>query len=364
MKSVTDTKLRSQTRRPDLAILWLSVLLLLPAGLAAKTNKPAALFKDPSELKITLSGPWRTVKSQIKKDIRYPAQLTYIDADGQQRILDVEVAPRGISRRNLVCKFPPLKVYFDKEQTKDTAFRGNKSLKLVSYCHSSPKYEQYNIKEFLIYRIYNLITDLSFRVKPLVVDYVDTVKKGKPVTRFGFLIEDIDAVAKRNKLKKLKSGRVTIKQLDPAETSKYMLFQYLVGNLDWSATSGKSETRCCHNSRAIGKSDNELPKYMIPYDFDSTGLVSTHYAAPPLGLKVGTNIRQRLYRGFCMHNDFLPKAAELFAQERENIVALFTDDKHLNDRIRAKAINYLGGFYTVLNDPKRFKSKITDKCRG
>ncbi len=364
MKSVAGNDLNPEPHRSKLPILWLCLLLLSAPGFAAETGKPPALFKDPSELKITLKGPWRKVKSQIKKDFRYPAQLIYNDVNGQQRILDVEVAPRGISRRNLVCKFPPLKVYFDRKKTKGTAFRGNKSLKLVSYCQTSPKYEQYNIKEFLIYRIYNLITAMSFRVKPLVVDYVDNEKKGKSVTRFGFLIEDIDAVAKRNKMKKLVSGKVSVRQLDPAETSKFMLFQYLVGNLDWSATSGKSETRCCHNSRAISTHEHELPKYMIPYDFDSTGLVSTHYSVPPLGLKAGTNIRRRLYRGFCAHNDFLPKTVELFHQERANIVALFSNDSHLNDRIREKAIAYIGGFYKLLDDPKRFKSNITDMCRG
>ena len=87
-----------------------------------------------------------------------------------------------------------MKVHFDKKAMKGTIFRGNKSLKLVTYCDSNSKYEQYIAKEFLAYRIYNLLTDYSFRVRPMQVSYVDSERGGKPIIRFGFFIEDIDDV--------------------------------------------------------------------------------------------------------------------------------------------------------------------------
>ena len=139
--------------------------------------------------------------------------------------------------------FPPLKVYFDKEKMKGTEFRGIGSLKLVTYCQTHTKYEQYYIKEFLIYRIYNLITDLSFRVKPLKVDYRESDGNKKPLTRFSFLIEDIDDVAKRNDLKKLTLPKVSPKNLHSVETSYMTMFEYMVGNLDWAATGGPDKER-------------------------------------------------------------------------------------------------------------------------
>ena len=314
-------------------------------------------------MEITLSGPWRNIKKNVKKDALYPAKLTYKSADGQQHTIDVEVAPRGISRRLDVCKFPPLKIHFDKKKVKGTEFRGNKSLKLVTYCQANHKYEQYYIKEFLVYRIFNLITEFSFRVKPLMVEYRDSVKTGDSIVRFGFLIEDIDDVAKRNDMKKLTIPVVPINQLDPVLSSNFSLFQYLIGNLDWAATGGPSKDRCCHNSRLIGKGANVNPKYGIPYDFDSSGLVNAHYATPPDGLRV-RNVRQRLFRGLCRHNDTLAQSAELFREKKADIIALFKNNPHLTDKTRDKSIAYIEEFYAVLNDPKRYKKELTDKCRG
>jgi hypothetical protein len=217
--------------------------------------------------------------------------------------------------------------------------------------------------EFLVYRMYNLLTKLSFRVRPMIIEYKDSKDGDNSITRFSFLIEDIDDVAKRNDFKELSIAKTPYKKLDPAITSKLSIFQFMIGNLDWAATSGPKEDSCCHNSRLIGVSNEAVPRYGIPYDFDSSGLVNAHYASPPNGLKM-RNIRQRLYRGFCAFNDELPQTAELFNEKKADILALFENNSYLNDRTRKDAINYIEDFYKILNNPKRFKRDITDKCRG
>ena len=137
----------------------------------------------------------------------------------------------------------------------------------------------------------------------------------------------------------------------------------MIGNLDWAATDGPKENSCCHNSKLIGAGEDVNPKYSIPYDFDASGLVNAHYAAPPDGLKV-RSVRQRLFRGFCAYNDSLPQASELFREKRADILALFENNPNLTDKNRKSAIKYIEDFYKTLNDPKRFKKEITDKCRG
>ncbi len=348
--------------RSTISFSLLSAILFAQPLLAATDSVPPKLFNDSDEWKVTLTGPWRRIQNKSSKDARYPAQLTYPGVDGRDITVDIEVAPRALTRRR-ICDFPPLKVYFDKQEMKGTELRGNKSLKLVTYCDTNKKYEQYYIKEFLVYRIYNLITEYSFRAKPLIVDYKDSTRDSKPVTRFSFLIEDADEVADRNDLKKLTVGRVRRTELDPVETSNYALFQYMIGNLDWSATGGPDKDKCCHNSKVIGKGVNEVPKFVIPYDFDSTGLVNAHYAAPPDKLNI-RNVRQRLYRGFCAQNDTLPQAVALFQEKKPQIMALFEKNTHLTSSNRKRAIRYLEDFYEILDDPKRFKREITDKCRG
>ena len=344
-------------------VLMAGFLLTTSLASAAEKVKPPKLFSDASEMEIVLSGPWNTIKRNLKKDAMYPVQLTYTGADGLEHTIDAEVAPRGITRRLKVCKFPPLKIHFDKKKMKGTEFRGNKSLKLVTYCQVQDKYQQYYLKEFLTYRMYNLLTDYSFRVKPLMIEYKDADKGGDSITRFSFLIEDIDEVADRNNLEKLSVAKISYTQLDPSITSIFSLFEFMIGNLDWSAYSGPKKDGCCHNSRLIGAGNDLNPKYGVPYDFDASGLVNAHYAAPPEGLKV-RSLRQRLYRGFCRFNDQLPQTVALFNDKKTDILALFENNPHLADRTREDTVEYIEDFYEIINNPKRFERDIIDKCRG
>lgn len=349
-------------RRRVVFLLVISFFLIAPLSYAEKKAKPPKLFSHYDELQVTLSGPWNTIKRNKKKDATYPVTLSYTGADGAQHTLDAEVTLRGITRRR-ICDFPPLKIHFDKKKTKGTEFRGNKSLKLVTYCDTNSKYEQYYIKEFLTYRIYNLITEYSFRAQPMVIEYADSERDNKSITRFGFLIEDADELAKRNDLEKLSIASVPYRNLESVTTNQLSLFQYMIGNLDWAATSGPKDDSCCHNSRLIGVGDDVDPKFAVPYDFDSSGLVNAHYAAPPEGLRV-KNVRQRLYRGFCVNNDKLPQTVALFNEKKADILSLFQSNTHLTDHMRNGAIDYIEDFYTVINNPKKLDKQIIDKCRG
>ena len=293
---------------------------------------------------------------------KYPGEITYTDSNGQQHTLHIGITTRGLTRRT-VCDFPPIKLWFDKGELKGTTFRGQGSLKMVTHCKSSKGVEQYYIKEYLSYRIYNLVTPYSFRVRSMTVTYIDSERESKPVVRFGFLIEDVDDVAKRNKLVELEIPKISYRKLDPDETSNYMMFQYLISNLDWSATSGRDPVECCHNTKLIGESPDAVPVFAIPYDLDSSGLVDAHYAAPPSKLRV-RSVRQRLYRGFCVHNDALPAALGRFREQKGNILNLFSEEPLLTSSGKNRAIRFLGEFYTSLAKPGAVDKQLTGKCRG
>jgi len=236
-------------------------------------------------------------------------------------------------------------------------------MQFIQFQKTGNEFEQYNIKEFLIYRIYNLITGYSFRVRPMIVEYKDNQSKNSSLSRFSFLIEDLDDVASRNDLKKLAIAQISYKTLDPVETSKFALFQFMVGNVDFATNHGPEDDSCCHNTKLIGISDYSRPRFSIPYDFDATGLVDAHYAFAPTRLKLH-NIRQRKYRGFCFTNDKLPETVTLFNKKRSDILELFNEEARLSNHDREKAIEYIEDFYKIINDPREFKEAITDKCRG
>lgn len=334
--------------------------LALTCPLAAQ-DKPMKLFETGDTLKIKLHGPWRDIERKAEFQGNYPAKIEWTDELGNNNSLDIEVSRRGLTRQR-VCRYPPIKLYFDKEQVKGTTFRGQKNLKMVTHCDKGSRFEQYYITEMLIYQIYNLITDYSFRVRPLEVVYIDQGGKEQP-ERFGFLIEDDSDVAARNDLKKLNIGEIEPEQMDPVQASNLSLFQYLVGNVDYAALSGPDPEECCHNAKLIGPEpleDGDLV-VVIPYDFDSAGLVNAHYAAPPANLKINS-VTQRLYRGFCIHNDTLEPARERILSKEAEIMALF-DNPLLTSGTQKKAVKFMEKGFFEIRDQKNFEKKIIENCR-
>lgn len=325
------------------------------------TSKPAKLFASSEPISVTISAPWRDLKRNEKYQGTYPAKIEFTDELGNATVLNMTVERRGITRQR-VCRFPPIKLRFEKKAAKGTTFRGQKSLKMVTHCQSSTRYQQYYILEMLIYRMYNLITDFSFRVRPLTVTYVDSERGGQEGPKFAFLIEDDNDVAKRNGQKKLKIAHTKRNRLEPKETSNFALFQYMVSNVDWSALSGPKTNECCHNAKLIGQDPLQDPVYPIPYDFDATGLVNAPYAEPAEQLPV-SKVTQRLYRGFCVHNGTMDDARQRFLNQQQAILALLTNEPLLNSSIRKRALKFLQKFFDILQDDQDFQKKIMAKCR-
>jgi hypothetical protein len=340
----------------------LALLLMLASSFtqAQDAAKPDKIFTSDKVLSVSIEGPWRQIEKADNNTKTWPGTFRYTAADGSMATIPVVISRRGLTRAR-VCDFPPLRLDFDKEAAKGTPFRGAGNLKLVTHCYESPRYSQYYIKEYLAYRIYNLVTPMSFRVQGLDVRYMDGPGDSKPLHRFAFLIEDPDDVAKRNDLQKLVVKETRPSQLDPAQTDRYMLFQFLIANLDWAVISGPGDS-CCHNARLIAPEGGK-PIYPLPYDLDSSGLVNAHYAAPPASLKV-RSVRDRLYRGFCVHNDALPGVLQEFRDLQPQIMALFEKESRLDERNRKDALRFLSGFYTDLEDDKDIKRKLIGNCRG
>ena len=140
---------------------------------------------------------------------------------------------RGHMRKDY-CYLPPLKIVFKSQNSSTLAPLG--SLKLVSQCKTNGPYEQYLLKEFLIYKIYNLLTDLSFRVRLLNVNFLDSSGKKKSITEHAFLMEDIKDLAKRNKCKDLKDVKLSSEATDRRQMTIVSIFEYMIGNLDWGVS--------------------------------------------------------------------------------------------------------------------------------
>jgi hypothetical protein len=365
------TRLTSRHNAMPQKFLWSMALLLTLAihfagaaqAQAVETPKPAKLFSSMDTLDVTLSAPWRSLQKDEDNQDPYPAKIQYQDTAGNTMSLDLTVERRGLTRQKM-CSFPPIKLRFEKETVKGTLFRGQKSLKMVTHCKNSIRYDQLYILEMLAYRMYNLLTDYSFRVRPLQVTYMDSEERESEGTRFAFLIEDDSDVAKRNDLKKVELASIPPQRLDPDQAALLGLFQYMIGNTDWASLRGPDPAECCHNVKLIGPNPLEPRDYIIPlpYDFDSAGLIDAKYAAPYSGLPI-KSVTERLYRGFCIHNTFLEDARQLMLGQQAAILALVDNEGRLTSRSKKKATRYLDDYFEIANDPDEFNRKIIQQCR-
>ena len=327
------------------------------------TGAAQALFASNDPLTLTIEAPLKVIfKEREQVSSYHPGVVILEGREGSRVRLDVQVKTRGkfrLDRRN--CGFPPLRINFKKKQVEGTVFAGQDKLKLVTHCQDKrADYEQYILLEHLAYRTYNLLTDLSYQVRLARITYVDTEGVREPLTKYAFFIEDEDDMAGR-----VGWGVVQVPMVPPFEYEQDQLnlaevFQFLVGNTDWAAfVSPPDKAVCCHNITVIGRPAG--PVYPVPYDFDWTGLVSARYARPDPSLPI-RSVRQRLYRGICRDRSQLDATLPAFQEQKEAIYALVQDQEGLEEKQVERAVKYLDEFYQIVEDPKKVKREMHDRC--
>jgi hypothetical protein len=329
-----------------------------------ETDKPPKLFESDDVLAITLTAPWDDLVKNDENENPYPATIEYRDPGGNIVTHQGTVERRGL-RRNELCQFPPIRLRFEKEAVKGSMFRGQKSLKLVTHCKKADRYDQYYRLEMLAYRMYNLITDYSFRVRPLDATYVDSGDGKTYDRRFAFVIEDDSDVAKRHGLEKLELNFMMPNRFDDRTSSQMSLFQLMIGNLDWSALRGQQGETCCHNVKLVAPEPftNTAKAYPVAYDFDFSGLVNAPYAVPPEGLGV-KSVTQRLYRGYCLNDQVaMPEVRQQFIDFESAIMNLVLQDDMLDKRTKKKAADFLEKFFEMIKDDDDFERNVVKKCR-
>ena len=315
------------------------ILLALALALGA-AQPPKPLFASDGTIRIAIQGPMSTLAGN-RSSVPRAATLT-VGAE----TLPVTLSVRGITRRTAdVCGFPPLRVQFTRPPTASSLFAGQKRLKLVTHCRAGPGFQQYVLLEYVADRMYQQLSPLSFRVRLAEVDYRQ--EDGRPyVQRLGFFLEDTGDVAKRNGLKELHAPeRIPVAVLSPRDSARYALFQHMIGNHDWAMRAGPKGEDCCHNAKLIGASGLAPGAVVpVPYDFDFSGLVNAPYATPPDELRI-TDVRQRVYRGYCAHKGEAAAVAAQMRALRPQLLATLAATPGLEPRTAGKAQSYLDGFF-------------------
>lgn len=329
-------------------------LLVAVSGAVSQTEKidSASFFMDEAVIKMTLSTDMRNLIAQKLKMQDQPAKVTITMPDGTSYSGDVKVRARGKTKKQ-TCNMPPLMVTF---KNPGSPLHPLEKLKLVCGCGTSADEERLVLKEYLVYKIYNFITDKSFRVRLAHITYEDNKGKRKPFTQYGFFIEDVDAMAKRNGCKELNNVSFKIPQVNREQMALVDIFQYMIANTDWSVPNN-------HNIKLIQqRKAPETPPYPVPYDFDYCGLVNAYYAVPAEILNI-EKVTDRLYRGFPRSMEELQQAIAVFNQQKENIYKMINSFEPLAERSKKEVIAYLDDFYKIINDKNRVQQEFIDKAR-
>lgn len=350
MRSDHPSALGIGTRAAICALATLSAAAELPAR--------ADLFGADEPLAVTLSAPFSAVFRDRDEREWQEAQLAYRDASGAEATVPLRVRVRGKSRAAL-CDFPPLLLNFRTSELKGTELEGEDRLKLVTHCESSGNYDQFLLLEYLSYRAWNLVSAASLRARLVNARYIDPAREREVDARPGILLEDEERFAERQGFTMFEGERIERARYDAESLALFDVFQYFLGNTDFSALAGPTGEQCCHNVVPYVRADGVLVP--VPYDFDSAGLINAPHALPNERLPIKT-VRQRLYRGACRTPEELAPALARFESQRAAILALFTEQSGLNPRTAAGARGYVEEFYAVLDDPKRREDAFFDVC--
>lgn len=345
-------------------VALLSAALLLagpPEGNAGDNMSIAPLFSDDSLLSVTIRAPLTTLMTDRPDEQYLGGTFSYVGEDGEEHTLDLKLRTRGNYRRQEKhCDFTPIRLNFRRSQVAGTLLAGQDKLKLVTHCRNTKRYyEQLLLREFLAYRILQLMTTKSFSVRLMQITYIDT-EGGKPLTKLGFVIEDDDDVAARHGMNAVQGGDISSRDLDRRQQNLVNVFQYLIGNTEYSLSIAEPGKYCCHNSDLMAATEGP-PFIPLPYDFDFAGIVNAHYAEPNPRYDL-RDVRQRLYKGECENNDLLPATFQLFHDRKDAIYGIVNELDLFSSRSRRDATAYLDRFYDHISKPKTVTRKFINKC--
>ena len=313
----------------------------------------APLFDDHGVIEFTLTTDFRLLKrDRGQESTDRPAEILLA---GAAEPVPLQVRTRGNFRlrRSTCSDMPPIRLNFAASTAEGTIFAEQDKVKLVTHCRGTDQYERNTLQEYLAYRIYNLLSDVSFKVRLARVTYVDTSGEDDPETKYAFMIEDEDALAERVGGMILDVPRVHPDDYDGQPSLVMALFQHLIGNTDWSEVG-------MHNVVLIRMDDGRhLP---IPYDFDWSGMINARYAEPneTLGIR---NVRQRLYRGFCRDGLDYESAFQQMLSIRDDITRVGQEIAAIDEEAWEDAIDYIDDYYEILESDRRREQLIIRACR-
>ncbi|MEM9720132.1 MAG: hypothetical protein AAGA10_12815 [Bacteroidota bacterium] len=306
------------------------------------------LFSSEEIITIKLIFDMERVTQDVGEDRKaHEAMLIETNPEGKEVSSRLEISVRGNFRRqSQTCGFPPLKLdFFRKKDPPKGVFEGQNKLKLVTHCEDG----EHVLREYLVYKLYNLISPYSFKVRLARVTYQDARGILPLVEEYAFLIEDDKDLAKR-------IGGVDVRQdtVLPTEANRDALttlyvFQCMIGNLDWDLGLVK-------NIKAIDMGE-EIPPIIVPYDFDFSKLVNAPYTFPYVG-----GLERQVFRGICRSEEEVEKVWTYFQTQKKPVLDLYKKFDLLDPLYRKECIGTLKAFYKNIKNLDEVQANFSEFC--
>lgn len=281
-----------------------------------------------------------SIESHRSSNDYFPAHIVFENVMGGVIKHDIKVKTRGKFRRR-TCDMPPLKLDFSKKDLEAAGLLPFDDLKLVTHCLEDPAYSnKLVLKEYLAYKMYNLLTPYSYRVQLLRLTYQDAYNPDRKLKRWAFVLESDDELAAR-------IGGVECKncmgqpeeRFDPIHERMLAMFEYMICNTDWSLKMNR-------NVKFFELPDQRL--IPVPYDFDFSGFVKAPYARSnqDVGQK---GIDHRVFMGFSESAREVYATLALFKTKRPEFNQTLLSFRHLPEEDKMELVQYLDTFYESIN---------------
>jgi hypothetical protein len=346
-------------------ILFVVLVVVGMVGPNAMATEEKPLFSSHDVLEMSLSVDFDALcRPNEVEGCKYSAtSMTLVGEDGSTQLLPVEIRVRGGWRaRKSHCDVPPLFVRFTSDTTEDTPFAGQGMLPLTTHCRSrlEPRlnsasgkdYEQYVLREYMGYRLYNLITDRSLRVRQVRINYRLPGSDEEMVSRYAFFTEHFDDMAARHEARAMYDKSFDEQRVDLASTDQVALFNFMIGNTDASIVRERNVVLIV---------TEEGQQYPVPYDLDMSGLVDAEYngVSPRLDFR---DPKQRYYLGFCHPGVDFDSLFQQFGAQQQYIIAMFDDIQGMSWSSRKQSRSYLNKFFKLLDSSEHRQEKIIEAC--
>jgi len=315
----------------------------------------ADLFSIDEPLNLTLEFNIKQFSRSKMKEEYQPAEMTCYVNDSFHVTHNVRVKARGIFRLGF-CSMPPFWVNIRHSGIEAEDMTDVIKMKVVTRCRPTSIYDSYVLREYLVYKIWNILSPYGFNVRLVRLTFIDTGRNNKTESNWGFIIEPEEMMAERNNCMPIKNDRLSVRTVNQEIMDKVALFSYMIGQADYSVT-GR------HNLKILSPKEYGTTGFIpVPYDFDYSGLVNTSYSTPDPDLGI-SSVRERYFLGSCRSLEEYEETVKWLASYRDEIEDLIRNFQYLDEDDRTKMIDYIESYYQETERKNFIQANIQSTCR-